>query len=320
MDKIALRPATTDDLEAICALLNRSEQHDGLPRVMLIDEFRENLDQPYIDLAADARLALRGGAVAGFQYVWNPPVESGDDRAYLFGEVDPEHRGNGVGRELLRWGVERASERLRSHQHELARYIRVDAFEWIDANHRLYRRFGFERVRWFDELVRPLTDLPAVPALADIELLAWPDDREEETLKIRNEAFTDHWGTAPMSASSWHTTVYGHAGRPDLSVVAVDRASGGVVACCVNHAYPEDDELTGRQEAWIHNVGTLRRWRGRGVASAMIAWSLATFAAHGFSHAMIGVDGESPTGAARLYRNLGFTSERRSVTHQIEVR
>jgi len=34
---------------------------------------------------------------------------------------------------------------------------------------------------------------------------------------------------------------------------------------------------------------------------------------------MIGVDADSPTGAARLYRNLGFTTERRSITHQIEV-
>lgn len=319
MDKIALRPARPDDLDAVCALLNRSEQHDGLPRVMLIDEFRENLDQPYIDLAADARVALRGDTLAGFEYVWNPPVEAGDDRAYLFGEVDPEHRGHGVSRELLTWGVERATERLRSHQHGLPRYIRVDAFEGIDSNHRLYARLGFEQVRWFDELVRPLTDLPAVPALADVELLPWPHDRDEEIRQARNAAFADHWGTSPMPASSWHTTVRGHGARPDLSVVAVDRASGGVVACSINHADPEDDELTGRQEAWVHNLGTVRQWRGRGLASAMIAWSLAAFAAQGFSHAMIGVDGESPTGAARLYRNLGFTSERRSITHQIEV-
>lgn len=320
MDKIALRPARPDDLEAVCALLNRAEQHDGLPRVMLIDEFRENLDQPYIDLSADARVALRGDTMAGFQYVWNPLVESGDDRAYLFGEVDPDHRGYGVGRELLTWGIERATERLRSHQHGLPRFIRVDAFEWIDANHRLYERLGFERVRWFDELVRPLTDLPVVPAIAEVELLPWPDNRDEEIRQVRNAAFADHWGTSPMPASSWHAAVRGHGARPDLSVVAVDRASGGVVACCINHAYPEDDELTGRQEAWVHNLGTVQRWRGHGLASAMIAWSLAAFAGHGFSHAMIGVDAESPTGAARLYRHLGFTSERRSITHQIEVR
>lgn len=320
MDKIALRPARPDDLEAACALLNRAEQHDGLPRVMLIDEFRETLDQPYIDLALDARVALRGDMLAGFQYVWNPPVESGDDRAYLFGEVDPEHRGHGVGRELLGWGVERATERLRSHRLDLPRFIRVDAFDWIAANHRLYGRLGFEPVRWFDELVRPLTDLPEVPVLAEVDLLVWPDNRDDEILQVRNEAFADHWGTSPMSATSWHTAVRGHGARPNLSVIAVERSSGAVVACCVNHAYPEDDELSGRQEAWIHNLGTVRRWRGRGLASAMIAWSFSTFAAHGFSHAMIGVDADSPTGAARLYRNLGFTTERRSTTHQIEVR
>jgi mycothiol synthase len=84
-------------------------------------------------------------------------------------------------------------------------------------------------------------------------------------------------------------------------------------------AYPEDDERTGRREAWIENLGTVGPWRGRGLASGLLAWSMRAFAAAGFSHAMIAVDSDNPTGAARLYRSLGFECERRSVTHQLEI-
>ena len=51
----------------------------------------------------------------------------------------------------------------------------------------------------------------------------------------------------------------------------------------------------------------------------MVAWSLAAFAAAGRSHALLDVDTDSPTGAARLYRTLGFEPLHRSVTYEIEV-
>ena len=136
---------------------------------------------------------------------------------------------------------------------------------------------------------------------------------------MRNAAFADHWGSAPVDEASWHSLVRGHGARADLSVVAVEEATGEVVGLCLNQAYPEDDELTGRQEAWIENLATAGRWRGRGVASSMIAWSMRAFAEAGFSHAMIAVDTDNLTGAARLYRSVGFERERRSVTHQIEL-
>jgi mycothiol synthase len=87
----------------------------------------------------------------------------------------------------------------------------------------------------------------------------------------------------------------------------------------LNTRFPDDDELLGRREGWIDNLGTLPEWRGRGVATALIAHSLHAFAGDGLTHASIGVDSDNPSGAARLYRNLGFEPRQRSVTWQIEI-
>ena len=67
------------------------------------------------------------------------------------------------------------------------------------------------------------------------------------------------------------------------------------------------------------NLGTRREWRGKGVAPSLIAHSLHAFAAADCTHASISVDSENPTGAAHLYRRLGFEPQHRSITHEIAL-
>ena len=43
MAAVDLRPATADDLAAVCALVNRSEHHDGVPRVLTLEELEQQL-------------------------------------------------------------------------------------------------------------------------------------------------------------------------------------------------------------------------------------------------------------------------------------
>ena len=54
----------------------------------------------------------------------------------------------------------------------------------------------------------------------------------------------------------------GYGSRLDLSFIALDE-EGAVVAHCLNKRFEADDELLGRSDAWIDNLGTLRAWRGR---------------------------------------------------------
>jgi ribosomal protein S18 acetylase RimI-like enzyme len=316
---IELRPAALDDLPAMCALTNRAEQFDGLPVVHTLEDMREGFDVPYIDLAQDSRLAFRDGELAGLVWIWNPPAEGAQQRAHLFGTVDPPHRGQGVGTALLGWSQERATERLRRGPAEQAKFVRVEAWEWLEANRRLFTRLGFRAVRWFEELLRPLESLPPLAIPAGVTFVPWPADRHEELRGVRNGAFADHWGSTPVDAARWEHDLHGHGSRLDLSAAALDDATGDIVALVLNAAFPEDDELTGRREAWIGTIGTAREWRRRGLASSLITWSLAAFADAGFTHAALGVDADNPTGAARLYRALGFETMRRSVTYQIEV-
>jgi mycothiol synthase len=315
MTDFALRAVTVADIPAIGALVRASEAHDRIPRVFPDDELEQDFASPDNEM----RVAVRADNIVGWASIWHPPAPERLDRAQLFGEVAPEHRGTGIGRALMEWSVTRAQQRFAARDHDLPCYMRINVYDWLDDRQRLYRRFGFEAVRWNDELIRPLHDIPPIPTVEGVTLRPWPDDRDEELRAVRNAAFADHWGSIVLAPDVWHDHAYGYGARPDLSVIAIDDATGSVIASCANASYPEDEAVTGRKDAWIANVATRREWRGRGIASALMLWSLDAFARAGFTHALLGVDTDNPTGAARLYRNLGFEPNHREIVFQREV-
>jgi mycothiol synthase len=318
MNAIELRPLRADELPAVCELHRAAQRHDGVPQVLELAELQDELDDEHVVLADDTRLALVHGDPAGYVYTYHLPSEVREERCYVFGEVHPAHRRQGVGTELMRWGLARAEQQLRSSGRALPRFIRADKPEYIEGAHRLFAHVGMQPVRYMEELLRPLTDLPEIPTLDGLRVTPWPEDRDEEIRLEKNAAFEDHWGSTPTSPHHWDQMVHGYGSRPDLSFVVLDDRDR-VVAHCMNKRFESDDDLIGRSDGWIDSLGTLREHRGKGIASALVAHSLHAFAAAGLTHASIGVDSENPSGAAQLYRRLGFQPQQRSITYEIAL-
>lgn len=318
MADLTLRAIQPADLHAVCQVMLRSNLTDGVPEVPTVEELSEELDDERVVLATDTRVAVEEGVVVGVSYTYHLPSEVREERCYVFGWVDPAHRGRSIGSRLLEWGLARAAEQLRSTRRDLPLRLRVNAPATAADAHRLFVDHGLRPVRWFETLLRPTT--PALPHREPdgVRLAPWPDGRDDEIRVVKNLAFADHWGSTPTDPLHWHQMVRGHGARPDLSFVALDDDQR-VVALCVNKRFPDDDAVTGRSEGCITTLGTLSGWRGRGVASALVARSLRAFVDAGLSHALIEVDGESPTGASRLYRSLGFEPLRGSVTHEVTL-
>lgn len=319
MSEVQLAIPTLDDSDRITSLINRSESFDGVPRILQPDEFLEELDDPTVDLARDCRIAIVDTEIVGWILIRHTPSGAWLERAVLDGNVDPLHRGTGIGTQLMTWGVEQASNRLRGIDNDLPKFVRTYAYEQIADLQRLVSRLGFVPVRWFEELLLALEALPPASSPSGVTIIPWPDDRDEELRHVKNASFADHWGSIPISAEDWGSGVNGFGSRLDLSFAATDSATGALIGHCLNKHYPADEELLGRRDGWIDNLGTLREWRGRGIASSLIAHSLNAFAEAGFSHASIGVDTDSPTGASRLYRSFGFEPQHREIVSEIEI-
>jgi mycothiol synthase len=314
---VELRPATAADLEEIHQVNGRVEQHDSLPIVTPLEEFVDWLDDPHLDLAHDTRVALMDGVIVGFGRVWHRPSGEREERAFVVGAVDPGHRRKGIGSLLMEWLLARAGEILRAAPNDLPRYVRSMAFDFEESAILLYERHGMKPVRWHDELLRDLNDLPELVIPPGVDIIRWDPDRSEEARIAQNAAFADHWGSTPRDRESWQHDLTGFGVRLDLSYLAT--ADGRVIGVCRCSHFPSDEAVTGRLDGWIDQLSVVRSHRQRGVASALITASLRSFQKAGFTHAALGVDSENPTGAYRVYERLGFHPMHRSVMHQLQL-
>ena len=73
-----------------------------------------------------------------------------------------------------------------------------------------------------------------------------------------------------------------------------------------NSIYPEENIQLGLEIGWVDHVSVRRRWRNRGLASALIVRSMVILRDRGMDWAALGVDSENPTGALGLYERFGF--------------
>lgn len=307
----AWRPATTGDAAALAAVSAACLPLDGgYPTVE--SEFRTELGDPADDPAHDTVVAVGpDGTIAAYGFVHLPPGDLTERRAFPWGAVHPGHRRRGVGTALMGWLDARAEERLRAGGGPAV--IRVEADEGRSDVVRLFERLGYSPARFFTEMARDLRrPLPASPAPPGIEVRAWSDDLTEVARGVHNQAFADHWGSQPWTAEAWRRSLDEFFFR-DASAVAFD--GDRPVAYLVAAVYPHDAGHRGRKEGWIERLGTVRSHRRRGVASALVGRAMTVFAGRGLDAALLGVDADNPTGAAGLYRRLGFEVDRRSITY-----
>jgi ribosomal protein S18 acetylase RimI-like enzyme len=313
-----LRSLEHADAEALHGLVRAAEAADRIPIATPLEEIEELFDEALFDPARDGRVAVgRSGEPLGWGRIWHHPSGERLERAFLFGTVHPDHRRRGIGSAILCWQLDRAREILGAYDHDLPRFIRTNAYDWQEDAHRLYARHGLRQVRWHQELMRSLADLPSPAPPPGVDIAPWADHHRSTALAVTNAAFADHWGSTPRSEESWSQRLTSHGVRLDLSFVAV--VDGAVVGLLLAGHYPSDEAVTGRRDGWIETLAVLREWRRRGVASALIARSLAAFAGVGLTHALLDVDSDNPTGAARLYRSLGFDPLHSTITSELAV-
>jgi ribosomal protein S18 acetylase RimI-like enzyme len=306
------RPPTRDDDPEWADLLAAIELVDRHGETYELADLADEWSSVWSAATEDAVFAWQGGELVAFGWLKTMRGQREHHRVECWGGVRPSHRGRGIGRELLGRQVARATEIAATLDPSLATTIRLEA---LDTQHDLLAlaaRFGFEPVRRFLEVARPVTDPPMAVVPEGVELLPWSADIDDATRLAHTDSFADHWGSEPRTVEEWKQWYTGHrCFRADLSRVAVERASGDAVAFALCAAYPQDWHLVPR-ETWLNSLGTRRAWRGRGVARALISEVLRAVAAadDGFERTILGVDADNPTGALHLYRSLGFEDVR----------
>ncbi|MBO9577793.1 MAG: GNAT family N-acetyltransferase, partial [Microbacteriaceae bacterium] len=119
----AWRPATLDDVDAIVRVYREMADADHPDWAETAEEVREELEASWTEPALDTRIAFDGDRPIAFGEVYCMGTGETAMRAYLFGGVVPDHRGRGIGRDLVGWQIARARARLDALDTELPRQV-----------------------------------------------------------------------------------------------------------------------------------------------------------------------------------------------------
>lgn len=315
--QLAWRAITTADLDSWHALIRRMVDVDKPGWAEDRADLEHALERPGNDPEQDSLLGVDADGVPRAFGLVN--LNPGSVRAIGFGGVDPAWRRRGIGTAVYRWQAARARARVQEREGEDP-VLRSYAEANNPSHLALLESVGARVVRYFTEMTRPLGgELPEARLPGGMEFQTFSDDISERLRAAHNEAFLDHWGSEPRDPENWRFTVGHPQFRPDWSFVVLDQSSGDIAAYQLASYDPESPAIFGYSEGYTELLGVLRPWRGKGIAPAMLAEAMRRFRESGMQNAGLGVDTENPSGALKIYEQLGYTPVSRQVVYDLAL-
>lgn len=341
MNDFTQRPLTDADAPAYVALTNATADADRSSHRADEAAFRFALNHP---------LSARGEGFEDFQGVfdadrlvamaWVQRRSTADSAHWMQSDgcVHPDYRGRGIGTRLVRWQKDLAP---RIHEHffpgrPLELSVRLSGTN--TEAHELFANEAYTPIRWSFEMHRP-ADAPDPDPAADAELLGAFDletytPAVSEQLRVtHNETFRDHFRFTPWSAPAWQAWFAQDKVRHDLSFLLRDPATGAIAAYVICSNVPSaggtssgpapasgsaSADTAQDRDLHLNIVGTHPAYRGRGLATALIAHVIRTARKDGFTTQSLNVDAENSTGALGVYRRSGFAVVRKYATYNLK--
>ncbi|MFI7060533.1 GNAT family N-acetyltransferase [Kribbella sp. NPDC050124] len=304
---IETRPIDKGDADAWAELLAAKETVDQEGENYDAQDLIDELEDPHLDPALDTIGLWAGGRMIGYGKLHAPEGLVEIDRVRTEGTVHPEWRRRGVGSALMPWLIKRAGELHTARHPQAPGEVTGSRISTNVGAERLFQKFGFEERRYFCDMKRPLDQPVPEVALADgLRIVPFDLAMNEALRVVHNDVFADHWGSTPRDAETWKTWFTGNrAFRGESSYVVLDGDT--IAAYVLGYEYEADTEATGIRELYIGQVGTVKAYRGRGLAGAALAKVLTAAAEAGYQRSGLGVDADNPTGALGLYERLGYS-------------
>jgi ribosomal protein S18 acetylase RimI-like enzyme len=305
-----VRPPTEEDISAILRLLHDFDiaeggEADPWTPASVLGWWQD------LDIATDAWLVLPpDGQLAGYASV----NDDGGGRLIADGYIHPAQQGRGIGSTIIDLTEQRAAAMLET-QPDGARVVLVNN---IMANSERARNLletrGYELTRVFFRMEIALEQAPSLPRYPEGFRVRSSDGSPQDVYRAYTtieEGFMDHWAHVPRSFDDWQKHMFNEPVDPALWFLAQDGDQiVGAALCRVR------DDGSG----WVNQLAVRRPWRKRGLGLALLHHLFATFAQRGVRKVGLGVDGQSLTGAQRLYERAGMYVAARFARYEKELR
>lgn len=317
---LTVRPFTdASDYARMAALTREANAHDGIPSLPTEEDTRARIQGAEgLDRALDIVLVEVGGVLVALA-IMERVLREGAPTYEATGRVHPEWRRRGIGGALMDRNLDRAQERARVEDPDVAVALRAHAAENETGLRTLLAARGFTPIRHFFLMRRRgLADVSDAPLPNGIVLQPVTPDQHRAIWEAEHEAFRDHWGARAQTEHDFQRT-YGHS-ELDTSLWVVAWDGNDVAGVVQTWIWPVENDRLGVHRGWLETISVRRPWRKRGLGRAITAAALRRLHDTGMTEAMLGVDAENPTGALGLYESLGFELFSRSAAYQRGLR
>jgi GNAT superfamily N-acetyltransferase len=270
----------------------------------------ENCD-PYRDFL----FAEVDGKVVGYTRVWWSKDPSGLFLYNHFVDLLPEWRGKGIRNGMLRYSEQKLGEMARTDPADVPRVFQSIVAEsekdWISV----LVSEGYNVFRYGFRMVRPnLENVPDFPFPEGIEVRPVKPEHYGAIIGAWNEACKDMRGQIPISDGDFKGFQESPIFNPSIWQIAWHENE--VIGTVLNFIDEQENKEYKRKRGHVELISVKRRWRGRGIAKAMIARSLKLLKDRGMTEAALGVDAENPSGALHLYQKMGFQIEKKTIFYR----
>jgi mycothiol synthase len=268
------------------------------------------------DPARDSIVAEIDGELVGYgSGTWEDYTDGG--RAYDWTwRLHPDHWGRGITSVVILMFEARLREVAEEHGPVAPRWFATYRWEGDRELAAALPEAGYAEVRRFYDMVRPtLDDLPDAPTPEGLEVRPVLPEHLRPIFEADNDAFRDHFGGIDLSDEYFAQWTSDPHFDPSLWQVAWD--GDRIAGLVINTVNPAENERHGTRRFWLDSVATLRPWRRRGLARALMVRSMAEMRdRHGMTSAALGVDTENPNQALKLYQDLGFETASTAIAYR----
>jgi mycothiol synthase len=281
---ITLRPLTRADIPAWARLLADIEKVDQTGEHYSAADLEEEMANPEIEVGKDIVGAYDGDTLVGYFSILPRGEGEGHFKVHVEGSVLPLRRGEGIGTRLVEAMLARAEQVHAERRPDLPARLTTTGLSSDEAQADLLATAGMSGERW-NFVMRTALDAPPdeIPLPQGYEFVRYDASMAAAMLEAHNTAFLDHPNFTPWSETLWKQFV----------------------------TESRSFQVTGRREAYVGKLGTLREHRGKGIAGALLVHCLHAYREAGFDEASLDVDSENPTGALGIYERAGFAVESR---------